>query len=45
LVFDAPDDDTATAGALALSSLGYVTTQTLRAFAAAEMSKILGKTS
>jgi uncharacterized protein with GYD domain len=45
LIFDAPDDDTATAGALALSSRGYVTTQTLRAFAAAEMSKILGKTS
>jgi uncharacterized protein with GYD domain len=45
LVFDAPDDDTATAGALALSALGYVTTQTLRSFTAAEMSKILGKTS
>jgi uncharacterized protein with GYD domain len=45
LIFDAPDDDTATAGTLALGSLGYVTTQTLRSFTAAEMTKILGKTS
>ena len=45
LIFDAPDDNTATSGALALSSQGYVTTQTLRCFTATEMSKILGKTS
>jgi len=45
LVFDAPDDDTATAGMLSLSSLANVTTQTLRSFSAAEMTKILGKTS
>jgi uncharacterized protein with GYD domain len=45
IVFDAPDDDTATAGMLSLSSSNNVTTQTLRSFVAAEMSKILGKVS
>jgi uncharacterized protein with GYD domain len=45
LIFDAPDDQTATAGLLALGSLNNVTTQTLRSFTAAEMSKILQKTS
>ena len=45
IVFEAPDDDTATAGMLALSFLGNVTTQTSRAFAAAEMGKIVGKRS
>jgi uncharacterized protein with GYD domain len=45
LIFSAPDDDTATAGALSLSSQGYVTTQTLRTFTAAEMTKIIGKSS
>lgn len=45
IVFDAPDDETATAGMLSLSSLNTVTTQTLRSFTAAEMSKILGKAS
>ena len=43
IVFDAPDDETATAGMLSLSSLDNVTTQTLRSFTAAEMGKILGK--
>jgi uncharacterized protein with GYD domain len=45
LVFDAPDDETATAGLLTLSSQDNVTTQTLRAFTATEMVKILTKTS
>jgi uncharacterized protein with GYD domain len=43
LVFDAPDDDTATAAMLSLSALDNVTTETLRTFSAAEMTKILGK--
>jgi uncharacterized protein with GYD domain len=45
IVFDAPDDETATAAMLSLSSREYVTTHTLRSFTAAEMSKILGKVS
>jgi uncharacterized protein with GYD domain len=40
-IFEAPDDETATAAMLALSSLDNVTTQTLRSFTAAEMGKIL----
>jgi len=44
-VTDAPDEETATALALALSSLGNVKTQTLRAFTAGEMSGILAKLS
>lgn len=43
MIFDAPDDETATAAMLSLSMRGNVTTQTLRSFTAAEMSKILGK--
>ena len=43
MVFEAPDDETSTAGLLSLVSLGNVTTQTLRAFTAAEMGKIVGK--
>lgn len=43
IVFEAADDETATAAMLSLSSLGNVTTQTLRSFTAAEMGKILGK--
>jgi len=43
IVFDAADDETATAAMLSLSSQDYVTTQTMRAFTAAEMSKILGR--
>jgi uncharacterized protein with GYD domain len=43
LIFDAPDDETATAGLLSLSALNNVTTQTLRSFTASEMNKILGK--
>jgi uncharacterized protein with GYD domain len=45
VLFDAPDDETATAAMLSLSSRGYVTTQTLRSFTAADMSKIVGKVS
>ena len=44
LIFDAPDDETAAAGLLSLGSLNIVTTQCLRSFTAAEMSKILVKT-
>jgi uncharacterized protein with GYD domain len=43
VVFEAPDDDTATAAMLALSSSDNVTTQTLRSYTAAEMGKILAK--
>jgi uncharacterized protein with GYD domain len=43
MVFDAADDETATAAMLSLSMRGNVTTQTLRAFSAAEIGKILGK--
>ena len=42
-VFEAPDDESATAWALALSSLGNVRTTTLRAFDAAEMREIVNK--
>src|SRR5438132_6293041 len=45
ILFDAPDDETATAAMLSLSSRDNVTTQTLRSFTAAEMSKIVGKIS
>jgi uncharacterized protein with GYD domain len=43
IIFDAPDEETATAAMLHLSSLGNVTTQTARAYKAAEMQQILGK--
>jgi uncharacterized protein with GYD domain len=43
ILFDAADDETATAGMLAVSAQGNVTTQTLRSFTATEMGKILGK--
>lgn len=39
-----PDDETATAFALKLGAAGNVRTTTLRAFAGAEMSKIIAKT-
>jgi uncharacterized protein with GYD domain len=41
LIFEAPDDETASALMLYLGSQGYVQTQTARAFTAAEMEKIL----
>ena len=40
-IFEAPDDESATAWALALSSLGNVRTTTMRAFDAAEMREIV----
>ena len=42
IVFEAPDDETATAAMLYLSSKGSVQTTTARAFEAAEMEKIVG---
>ena len=42
-VLEAPDDETATALGLSISSLGNVRTQTLRAFTADEIGDILGK--
>ena len=38
---DAPDDETITAFALSMASLGNIRTQTLRAFSADEMNKIV----
>jgi uncharacterized protein with GYD domain len=42
IIFDAPDDETATAAMLNLSSLGNVHTTTSRAFDSAEMEKVVG---
>jgi uncharacterized protein with GYD domain len=42
LIFEAADDETATALLLHLGSLGNVQSQTARAFNAAEMEKVLG---
>jgi uncharacterized protein with GYD domain len=43
LVFDAPDEETATALMLQVASLGNIRTQTARAYKAAEMEAILAK--
>lgn len=43
LIFDAPDDETATALMIQLGSLGNVRTQTARSFKAAEMKSVLDK--
>ena len=43
ILFDAPDDETATAAMLSLSSRDTVRTQTLRSFSATEMNKVLEK--
>ena len=43
LIFEAPDDETATSLLLHLGALGNVHTTTVRAFTAAEMDKILAK--
>ncbi len=45
MLFEAPDDETATTAMLSVSAQGNVTTQTLRSFSAAEMAKVLGKVS
>lgn len=42
-IIEAPDDESATAFALAIGAAGNVRTQTLRAFSKDEMSAILGK--
>ena len=42
-ICDGPDDETAMALILSVGSFGNVRTQTLRAFSAAEMGKVLGK--
>ena len=43
LVFDAPDDESATAALLGLGARGNVRTQTLRAFEESEIESILAK--
>jgi uncharacterized protein with GYD domain len=43
VIFEAPDDETATALMLQLGSQGNVQTTTTRAFSAAEMDGMLGK--
>ena len=43
IVFEAPDEETATAALLHLEALGNVRTQTARAFDAAEMQRLLGR--
>ncbi|MFN8006915.1 MAG: GYD domain-containing protein [Terriglobia bacterium] len=43
LIFDAPDEATATALGLSLGSLNNVRTQTLRAFSAEEIGRIIAK--
>ena len=45
LIFEAPDEPTATALGLSLGSLGNVRTQTLRSFSAEEIGRILAKMS
>jgi uncharacterized protein with GYD domain len=42
IVFDAPDDETATAAMLNLSAKGNVHTTTSRAFGSTEMEKVVG---
>ena len=43
LVLEAPDDETITAWSLAMGSLGFVKTETMRAFPAKDFAGILGK--
>jgi uncharacterized protein with GYD domain len=42
-IADAPDDETMTAFAMSMASLGNIRTQTLRAFSNVEMSQIVAK--
>jgi uncharacterized protein with GYD domain len=42
-IFEAPDDETASAMTLRIAGQGNVRTETLRAFTAEEMSAVLGK--
>ncbi len=41
IIFDAPDDETATAAMLSLSAQGNLTTTTARAFGAGEIQKVI----
>jgi uncharacterized protein with GYD domain len=43
VVFEAPDDETATAVILSAEELGNVRTETMRGFTATEMEKLLAK--
>jgi uncharacterized protein with GYD domain len=43
LIIDAPDDETVTAWSLSLGSLGFVKTETMRAFPARDFKSILRK--
>lgn len=43
LLLDAPDEETITAWSLSMGALGFVKTETLRAFPAKEFSALLGK--
>lgn len=43
IIFEAPDDETATAVMMQAASKGMVSTSTTRAFDAAEIGKIIGK--
>jgi uncharacterized protein with GYD domain len=43
LIADAPNDETITAMALSVGALGNIRTQTMRAYSADEMNKILSK--
>jgi uncharacterized protein with GYD domain len=42
-IFEAPDDETATAVILSAEELGNIRTETMRGFTAAEMEKLLAK--
>ena len=42
-IFDAPDDETAAGVLLSADMLGNIRTQTMRAFTASEMEKVLAK--
>ena len=42
-IIEAPDDAAATALAMSVGKLGYIRTQTLRAYAAAELAPIMDK--
>lgn len=44
-IAEGPDDETVTAFAASIGALGNIRTQTMRAFSADEMNKILGKLS
>ena len=44
-IAEGPDDETVTAFAASIGALGNIRTQTMRAFSADEMNKILGKIS